>query len=75
MSEFCINLELHSSTQLMISIVDSTTEQASELSMTFQFNFHLNKQDVNSAYAPSSIYIAQQFLLYSYGQCISVCLL
>ena len=57
----------------MISIVHSTTEQASELGMSFQLNFHLNKQ-ANLAYAPNLIYIAYQFLHPSYGLCIAICL-
>ena len=44
--------------QLLISIMDSTSEQMTELGVSFQLDFH----QVNSVYAPSSIYIAQQFL-------------
>ena len=41
----------------MILIVDTTTEQASELDVSLQLDFPLNKR-ANSAYAPSSIYVA-----------------
>ena len=57
----------------MISIVDSTTEQASELGVSFQLDFHLNKK-ANLAYTQISIYIAYQFLHPSYGLCIAICL-
>ena len=54
-------------------IVGSTAEQESKLGVRFQLEFHLNKR-ANSAHAPSSIYIAQQFLHFSYRQFIAVCL-
>lgn len=57
----------------MISIVDSTTEHASEFDVSLQLDVPLNKR-VNSAYAPSSIYVAPEFLHPSYEQCIAVCL-
>ena len=43
----------------MISITDSTTEQASEFSVSLQLDLYLN-QRANMVYAPSSIYIAQR---------------
>ena len=45
----------------MIFTVDNTTEWVSELNVSFQFNFHLNKE-VISASALSLMYITQQFL-------------
>ena len=45
----------------MIPIVDSITQQASELSVSIQLNFYLNKQ-TNSVYVPNLIYITQQFV-------------
>ena len=47
----------------MISIMEGTTEQASELVMSLQIDFHLIKQ-VNSAMhvPPLCTYITQQFV-------------
>ena len=55
----------------MISVLDNTTEEANKLGMSFQLDFHLNKW-ANFAYTPSLICIAQQFLHFSYEQCIAV---
>ena len=53
----------------MISITDSTTEQASEFSVSFQLDLYLN-QRANMVYAPSSIYITQQFVHSSYDSAL-----
>ena len=69
-SEFSMKFDLHSTWS---QLIDSTTEQASEFSVSFQLDLYLNQQ-ANMVYAPSSIYITQQFVHSSYGQCIAICL-
>ena len=51
----------------MISIVNSTTEKVSELSVSIQLNITVNKR-AKMAYSPSLIYIVH----FSYGQCIAL---